>query len=180
MRETTAARLLAAATAALLLATACGEPGASGRDGSAPEAPGGEPPAGSSPEAPIGSTPSPCDDGAACDPPASRWRRVEPRPGMAGVHPIGFHRAHPDGERAVLVRFYSGVEPCAVLDHVDVAYGRKAITVTLFEGHEPGSEADVCIEVAEAKEVRVPLDEPLGGRDIRDGAPGSGDAPLVY
>jgi len=38
----------------------------------------------------------------------------------------------------VAIDFTSGVEPCDVLDHVDVAYGADAVTITLFEGHDPG------------------------------------------
>lgn len=179
MRSTTVGRLAAAVAAALLVATACGEPGGSGGGGDAIAGAPGDDRAGPRPDTPVGSSPTDCT-GAACDVGPWRWRRVEPRPGMADVHLIAFRRARPTGERAVLVRFYSGVEPCSVLDHVHVDYGDDAVTVTLYEGHEPGSENEVCVEVAEAKEVLVPLEEPLGDRAVRDGAPRGGDAPITY
>lgn len=72
--------------------------------------------------------------------------------------------------RAIDVYFWSGVEPCYVLDHVDLRYRRSAVVVTLHQGHDPRREDTVCIELAVEKVVRVDLNEPLRGRRIRDGA----------
>lgn len=96
---------------------------------------------------------------------------VQPRPGMADVYARQFDsaRANDDGT-AVTIDFVSGVEPCNVLDHVDVHYGTDAVTITLFEGHDPNAGDVACIEIGVFKQVVVQLDEPLGDRTIVDGA----------
>ena len=68
----------------------------------------------------------------------------------------------------LLVQFYGGVEECYGLDHVDVKYGIDEITVTLYEGRVPS--AEVCIDIAMLKAVRISLREPVAGRKIVDGA----------
>jgi hypothetical protein len=96
---------------------------------------------------------------------------VVPRAGMANVRPIAFTSAtvRPD-DRTVDVRFWSGVEPCSVLDHVDVAYGTDTVTITLFEGSDPSVGMVACPDLAVSKQVTVPLDQDLAGRRIVDGA----------
>jgi hypothetical protein len=96
---------------------------------------------------------------------------VQPRPGMADVYARRFDsaRANDDGT-AVTVDFVSGVEPCNVLEHVDVHHGTDAVTITLFEGHDPNAGDVACIEIGVFKQVVVQLDEPLGDRAIIDGA----------
>jgi hypothetical protein len=121
-----------------------------------------------------------CDDtvespiaggGSPGDPGDGGAQLVQPRPGMAGVRPHPFdHAVVGDGGTSVTVFFWSGVEPCYVLDHVDVTSGARTVTITLFEGHD-ASEGDVaCIEIALLKKVVVQLDEPVGDREIVDGA----------
>jgi hypothetical protein len=118
-----------------------------------------------------------CDDmvGAPGDPgkimdPGDGAQLVEPTPGMAGVRPHMFDHAVVEKDGTVTVFFWSGVEPCYVLDHVDVAYGAKAVTITLYEGNDPNAGDVACIEIALLKKVVVPLDEPVGDREIVDGA----------
>jgi hypothetical protein len=96
---------------------------------------------------------------------------VVPTPGMADVRPRGWDSVEvsADGLR-LTVMFVSGIEPCAVLDHVDVAYGTKAVTVTLYEGHDPGAGDVACPEIGVFKEVTVDLTQPLGTRTVVDGA----------
>jgi hypothetical protein len=95
---------------------------------------------------------------------------VEPRPGMADVYPRIFDSATlGNDDRTVMIDFVSGVEPCYVLDRVDVAYGADTVTITLFEGHDPNQDA-VCIDIGVFKRVEIKLDEPLAGRTIVDGA----------
>jgi hypothetical protein len=95
---------------------------------------------------------------------------VEPRPGMVNVFARPFDTsAVGDDGRTVTIDFWGGVEPCSVLDHVDVTYG-DAVIVTLFEGSEPTEEPVACIEIAMLKRVVITLDEPLGDRPIIDGA----------
>jgi hypothetical protein len=96
---------------------------------------------------------------------------VAPTPGMADVHARPFDSAtvNDDGT-SVTIDFVSGVEPCAVLDRVDVGYGAEAVTITLYEGRDPNAGDVACIEIAVFRRVIVQLDEPLGDREIVDGA----------
>ena len=95
---------------------------------------------------------------------------VEPTPGMADVHAIGWDTAGVSADGLHLtISFTSGVEPCSVLDHVDVAYGANAVTVTLYEGHDPDAGQVACPAIAMFKQTTVDLTEPVGGRDVKDG-----------
>jgi hypothetical protein len=146
------------ASLAVAAFVACGAPGesASPRSGSD----------GASPDIPVYSSPG--GDGSNRQGP--RYRLVVPRSGMADVHPIRWQSARPLDARSLMIRFTSGVEPCYVLDHVDIEYGTEHVAVTLFEGHDPKVENVACIEIAELKRVRVELAEPLGNRRVVDGA----------
>ena len=95
---------------------------------------------------------------------------VEPTPGMADVRARPFDRAMLNDDGTVTILFTSGVEPCAVLDHVTVDEGDAAVTITLYEGHDPDAGDVACIEIAVLKSVTITLDHPLDGRDIVDGA----------
>jgi hypothetical protein len=126
------------------------------------------PPDDADPDTPVAGCP---DDGG--DVPIPKSSPVTPRPGMADVRAIGWDRVDVSGDgRTLTVHFWSGVEPCSVLDRVDVRYGDDAVTITLFEGHDPSADDEdvACIEIAVAKSVTITLDEPLAGRDVVDGA----------
>jgi hypothetical protein len=104
-------------------------------------------------------------------PPGPIPQPVEPYPGMADVYPRPFDDASvADDDVTVTIAFVSGVEPCYVLDRVDVAYGTDAVTITLFEGHDPSGGDVACIEIGVFKSVTIALDEPLAGRALVDGA----------
>ncbi len=77
--------------------------------------------------------------------------------------------SEPDG-RTLQVDFVAGIEPCSVLDHVDVRYGADTVTITLSEGSDPTADQVACIMIAEFKRVIVHLDQPLGDRSLVDGA----------
>ena len=94
---------------------------------------------------------------------------VEPTPGMAGVRARPFDRVMLNDDGTVTILFTSGVEPCAVLDHVTVDEGED-VTITLYEGHDPDAGDVACIEIAVLKSVTIALDHPLDGRAIVDGA----------
>jgi hypothetical protein len=97
-------------------------------------------------------------------------RPVEPTPGMADVRARPFDRAIVNDDGTVTIMFVSGIEPCSVLDHVDIGYRDDAVAVTLFEGHDPAAGDVACIEIGVLKSVTISLDEPLAGRSIVDGA----------
>jgi hypothetical protein len=105
------------------------------------------------------------------DPGTGEPQIVEPTPGMDNVGQTAFDTATIGADDTTLtIVFWSGVEPCYVLDHVDVSYGAAAVTVTLFQGSDPNAGDVACIDIALQKQVTVTLSEPLAGRAIVDGA----------
>jgi hypothetical protein len=85
---------------------------------------------------------------------------VVPRPGQLDPHPVGATLLEPSVEgRRVLVKvsWYSGVEPCYVLDSVRVDRGGNEFVLTIIEG--TGDPNAMCIEIAEYKATIVDLDE---------------------
>jgi hypothetical protein len=158
----TAMKRLLVVTACALVLAACGEPGsidAGGGDG------GGSDGSTGGPDEPVSSTLDPNEPMPAPSP-----SLVEPQPGQENVRPIRWESYEADG-RTVTIAYWSGVEPCAVLDHVEVEEGDKRVTVTLFEGNSPSDEDVACIEIAVFKGTVVELSEPLGDRKVVDGAP---------
>ena len=96
---------------------------------------------------------------------------VEPTPGMDNVRPTAFDTATIGGDDTTMtIVFWSGVEPCSVLDHVDVSYAVDTVTVRLFQGSDPHAGDVACIDIAVQKQVTITVDEPLAGRHIVDGA----------
>jgi hypothetical protein len=116
-----------------------------------------------------------CNDANLGDPGGDPWtgepQVVEPTPGMDNVRPTAIDTTTiGDDDTTLTILFWSGVEPCYVLDHVAVTYGAGAVTVTLFQGSDPNGGDVACIDIALQKQVTIPLDEPLAGRAIADGA----------
>jgi hypothetical protein len=131
----------------------------------------GEKVSGTGPDATVSYTPCPGDEDPVVTDPYQGAQRVEPTPGMSDVYPRAFDKVVVgDDGRTLTIFFWSGVEPCYVLDHVDVNYGPSAIIVTLFEGHDASAGDVACIEIALIKKVVVQLDEPVGDRRVVDGA----------
>jgi hypothetical protein len=96
---------------------------------------------------------------------------TEPTPGMANVRPRPFDSATVgDDGVTVTIDFVSGVEPCSVLDHIDVDETDDTVTITLFEGNDPTAGDVACIEIGVYKRAVITLDSPLGDRTIVDGA----------
>lgn len=118
------------------------------------------------PDAPVSSGPITGDP-----PPADGPIVVEPRPGMADVYARPFDSAKVGADdTTVTIDFVSGVEPCTVLDSVDIRYATDEVAITLYEGNDPNAGDVACIEIGVYKRVIVQLDEPLAGRAIVDGA----------
>jgi len=90
---------------------------------------------------------------------------------MANVMPTAYDTATIGQDDITLtIDFWAGVEPCSVLDHVDVVESSTAVTVTLYQGNDPTAGDVACPEIAMLKQVTVTLDHPLAGRNIIDGA----------
>lgn len=123
---------------------------------------------GAGPDTPVSSTPRPDDPVG----PGPRAQTVVPTSGMANVHPTAWTKAVVGSDdRTITVRFWSGVEPCYVLDRVDVSYRTDAVTITLYQGNDPTAGAGaVCPDIALLKQTVVALDQPLAGRQIVDGS----------
>lgn len=129
---------------------------------------------GTSPETPAGSASSDPDRAVSSTPGTSRTGeggalRVTSKINLEDPKPIRWERYELlRGGTALDFYYWSGVEECYAFDHPEVLYGRKRITVTLFEGRVP--DVDACIELAVKKVVEVALGEPLGDRKVVDGA----------
>ena len=118
-------------------------------------------------------------DPAPVDPGLGQPKLVIPRPGQLNPRPVGAARLEPavDGHHVLVkITWWSGVEPCSVLDSVKVDRSGSAITIQLIEG--TGDATAICMEVAEQKATIVDLGELEPGKyDIS--AAGNGDATPV-
>ncbi|KAB8186096.1 hypothetical protein [Microbispora catharanthi] len=144
--------------ALLFLAVACG--GTSSTSAS-PEQPEGSPSGAGAdhsspaPASPAGTAPSPVTPaGPTLNPRKVPWESATPTE---------------DG-RALDVAWWSGVEPCNVLDRVEVTETAREVTVTLYEGQDRRSPDAVCIAIAIMKTTKVRLKAPLDERKVVDGA----------
>jgi hypothetical protein len=115
------------------------------------------------PDTPISSTPDP-----SAPPGKPTPLLVEPRPDLVDIRPQPWDKARVIDPRTVEVRFYGGIEECYGVARVDVDYRKRSVVITVYGGRVPT--AEVCIEIAVLKAVRVDLTEPLAGRRVVDGA----------
>lgn len=116
------------------------------------------------PESPVASTPLDPDTPV----PSPTALEVDPRDGLVDVGPHVWDQIQVASQTSLVVLFYGGVEECEGLARVEVDETPKKVTITLFTGRVP--DAEVCIEIAVLKSVRIELDDPLGDRRIVDGA----------
>ncbi len=132
------------------------------------------------PAAPPSATPQPSDPPPASDdgpgPVNPGVKVVVPRPGQLDVHPVAAETltASVDGRRLTLtIDWWSGVEPCTILDTVLVQTEAAGYAITLREGRGPEDVA--CIAIAEQHRtvVEFPDDLAPGTYTIRDGAGGA-------
>jgi hypothetical protein len=127
------------------------------------------------PDTPIG---GPVDPGPV-DPGLGQPTLVIPRPGQLDTRVVGAARLEPavDGHHVLIrVTWWSGVEPCNVLDSVKVDRSGTAITIQLIEG--TGDRSAMCIEIAQEKATIVDLGE-LESGTYTISAAGNGDAKPV-
>ncbi|GAA2656074.1 MULTISPECIES: hypothetical protein [Nonomuraea] len=74
-----------------------------------------------------------------------------------------------DRGRKVKLVWWSGVEPCTVLDRVRVKETSRRVTITLYEGTAAKAKDVSCIMMAVQKTTTVKLKAPIGKRKIVDG-----------
>ncbi|GII81261.1 hypothetical protein Sru01_62430 [Sphaerisporangium rufum] len=149
----TGSRAAMAALACSMLATGCGAERETPATG---------------PERPVSTSVSPVPSGGVptADAPASPTR---PRGGTTAPVAVPWEKAEPlDGGRRLRILWWSGVEPCHVLDRVALRETGTRVTVTLYEGHTRENVA--CIEMAVRKSTEVTLKQPVDGRKVVDGA----------
>jgi hypothetical protein len=98
------------------------------------------------------------------DPAAGQPAIVVPKPGQKNPHPVRpmTLQASVDGRHVLVkVSWYSGVEPCNVLDSVNVVRSGTDIAISLMEGSS--DLAAMCIEIAQLKATIVDLGDLLPG-----------------
>ena len=152
--------LLAVLTVSLMISACAGAAAPSAPPSEAPPSasPGGsgggsDPGVGSG--EPIGGAPG---DPGVVDPGQPKF--VVPQPGQQNVHPVSIEEmdVRVDGRHAVLnARWWSGIEPCTVLDSVAWKRDGKTITISVREGSGQGDL--VCIEIAVYKATLIDLGE---------------------
>lgn len=109
---------------------------------------------------------------------AGQAKLVRPQPGQKDPHPVAVTKLETsvDGRHVLVkVSWYSGIEPCSVLDSVEVKRTGSEISIAPLEGI--GDPNAVCIEIAVLKATIVDLGE-LDPGTWRITAP-SGDATPV-
>lgn len=178
--------LLAMALSAAIIGGACSSAGAPAVSDPPPSS---GPPAAGEPAGNVGGGGSAGDPGTGIgvdlplnqppiDPGAGQPTLVVPRPGQRDLRAVSpmILQASIDGRRVLVkVTWYSGVEPCNILDSVKVERSGTDITITPFEGS--GDPNAMCIELAVLKATIVDLGE-LEPGTYRIESPGSEAPPI--
>jgi len=104
--------------------------------------------------------------GTGGDAPVS-WTRIEPTDDLVSptVTEPSELVADPDDDSVVLVRFYGGVQDCYGA-RVTVDESEEVVVITLETGSRADAGDRACIEIAEAQELAVELEAPLGDRAL--------------
>lgn len=158
MHKLTRSVLMGAILASLVFTTACGSDGEDVVSGGS---------ATSDPDTAV-SLPG-TTDGTGSDPADVTWTRIEPRDDLENpitAEPTAL-LVDPDDDRTVLVRFYGGVQDCYGARATVVRQDETVVKIRLEVGGLPGSSDRACIEIAEAQELAVTLDAPVGDRQLK-------------
>ena len=167
MNESPRTRRLGAGLLSLsLLLVACASAGA----------PSASLPASPAPDVPVTAPPSnPADPSLDPGGIGDGGKFVVPRPGQLDVRdvPADSLTARVDGSTIVVTAsWFSGVEPCTILDQVLVTKGAGSYAITLREGHGP--QDVVCIAIAELHKTEIAIpDVAPGTYTITDAAGGA-------
>lgn len=142
---------------------------------SAAAAPPASPPPSSPPDAPVTAPPSDPTDPSVGPGVGDGAKVVVPKPGQLDVHDVSADSltARVDGSTIVVTAtWFSGVEPCSILDQIVVTKGQGSFAITLREGHGPEDVA--CIAIAELHKTDVAIpDVAPGTYQITDGTGGA-------
>jgi hypothetical protein len=110
------------------------------------------------PDAPIATAPGGGGGGGGVPGAPGQPTLVLPRPGQQNVHDVSIEQlsATVSGRHVVVnARWWSGVEPCSVLDSVAVRKDGRAITISVREGSS--NRGVMCIEIAMLKVTPIDL-----------------------
>ncbi len=133
------------------------------------------PPVSAPPDAPVTAPPIDPSDPSPDPGVGDGAKIVVPKPGQLDVHDVSMDSlaARVDGSTIVVTpTWFSGVEPCSILDTVIVAKGQNSFTITLREGRGP--EEVACIAIAELHKTEVAIpDVAPGTYQITDGTGGA-------
>ena len=102
------------------------------------------------------------------DPSVTSWTRIEPTDDLVGaVVAIPTELlADPEDDTVVLVRFYGGVQDCYGATATVVREDDSVVEIRLETGSRPEAVDRACIEIAEAQELAVALEAPVGDRRL--------------
>jgi hypothetical protein len=105
-------------------------------------------------------------------PPAMRPNVAEPDSRVIDLRPVRWNRVNPVAGRQIEVHYtIAGRAECAALGRVDVTETTREVTVTVLVGRLPNANCSGAqIQLAAPFMTMVMLAEPLGSRDVRDGA----------
>jgi len=149
---------LSAALAVLVTAAACATPTTAGSAG------GSNPPD-------TGATSSPVARPPAGTPPATRPNEAAPNAKAVDLRPTRWDRVTADGRRLTVHYTATGLAACHTLGRVDVKETPRTITVTLHVGKLPNTDCSgPQPQLAAPTTTVVTLKEPVGTRQVRDGA----------
>jgi len=99
---------------------------------------------------------------------AVTWTRIESRDDLVDPHVAEPDElvVDPDDPSTVLVHFYGGVQECYGANATVAGEDDRTVTIRLEVGGLPEAQGQACIEIAEAQELAVTLDAPVGDREL--------------
>lgn len=102
------------------------------------------------------------------DPGTVTWARIEPRDDL--VNPtVGTPDelvVDPEDPQTVLVHFYGGIPDCYGANATVESQDDSQVRIRLELGGVPTAQDTACIEIAQAQELAVHLDAPVGDREL--------------
>jgi len=111
--------------------------------------------------------------GCTDQPPARHMTQTtKPLPNLRAVHAVSWETSVPsEDSRQLNIDYFGGSPDCYSYSHSEVEYEEERILVTLFEGrHVRLRKGQTCTLEGVRKTQVVPLESPLDGRSVVDGA----------
>ncbi len=90
-------------------------------------------------------------------------------PELVDIRSVPIFSARALGPATLELTVEGGVEPCFIIDRVEVVESGERVELTVHAGSEPGA---ICIQIIELHTTTVELDQALGGRGVVDGTTG--------